>query len=57
VPGSIPRIILKGFCKENLFLPVNEAKQKYQNLSQLFFWAIIVYLVICINLQAGETAA
>jgi hypothetical protein len=50
VPGSIPRIILKGFCKEDLFLPINEAKQKYQNLPQLFSRTSIIPLAILFNL-------
>jgi hypothetical protein len=57
VPGSIPRIILKGFCKEDLFLPINEAKQKYQNLPQLFSWTGIIPLVILFHLQPGKTSA
>jgi hypothetical protein len=57
VPGSIPRIIFKGFCKEDLFLPINAAEQKYQNLPQLFSRTFIIRLVIFFNLQPGKTSA
>ena len=52
----MPRIILKGFCKEDLFLPINEAKQKYQNLPQLFSRTVIIPLVVLFNLPAGKTS-
>jgi hypothetical protein len=36
---------------------VNEAKQKYQNLPQLFFWTVIIPLVVLFHLQPGKTSA
>jgi hypothetical protein len=36
---------------------VNEAKQKYQNLPQLFSWTGIIPLVILFHLQPGKTSA
>jgi hypothetical protein len=37
-----------------VFLPINEAEQKYQNLSQLFSRSITVYLAINFHLQPGK---
>ena len=53
----MPKIIFEAFCKEDLFLRVNEAQQKYQKLSQLFPWPITLHLVVSFHLQTNTTPA
>ena len=38
------------------FYRLNEAKQKYQNLSQLFSRSLIIHLVVSVNLRSDTTS-
>ena len=50
-------LFLEAFAMSKYFYRINEAKQKYQNLPQLFSRTVIIPLVILFNLQPGKTSA
>ena len=60
VPGSMPRIILRGFSKQkysgNLLYQFVDTEQKYQINLQLFLWATGLLYSTLLNKQSVTSA-